>query len=119
MVSVAEQHLLREFFDTADVHKREVGYYPTYFFGMIAEHGLAKASSRLIRSEEPSNGFTRLWQSGRLDVTVEAISLLPWYSELFDDEDRAAARRRLKAYRFDLDGFLARRTASPPPWWCV
>jgi hypothetical protein len=84
---------------------------------VVAEHGPAEASRKLIHSKEPSGGFTRLWGAGKLDMTVEAISQLPWYDDLFDDDDRAAARRRLEAYRFDADGFIAHRTSSPPSWW--
>lgn len=113
----AEQHLLQEFTDGAETLKREVGYNPTYFLGMVAEHGPAEASRRLIRSKDASDGFTRLWEARRLDMTVEAIALLPWYEELFDDHDREMARRRLEAYRFDVDGFLTRRMQSSPSWW--
>lgn len=37
--------------------KREIGYNPTYFMGMVAEHGPAEACRRLIRSLKPSDAF--------------------------------------------------------------
>lgn len=117
MVDPAEQHLLQDFTDGAQALKRDAGYNPTYFLAMVAEHGPAEASRRLIRSKEASDGFTRLWEAGRLDMTVEAMALLPWYAGLFDDDDRELARRRLDAYRFDVNGFLARCTQAPPSWW--
>lgn len=116
-MDAAEQHLLQDFTDGVETLKREIGYNPTYFMGMVAEHGPAEASRRLIRSKDAPDGFTRLWEAGRLDMTVEAIALLPWYEELFDDRDRELARRRLDAYRFDVEDFLARMTQSPPAWW--
>jgi hypothetical protein len=47
-------------------------------------------------------------------MAVEALSLLPWYEELFDDAHREAARQRLEQYRFNVEEFL--RSASPPDW---
>lgn len=96
--------------------KKEIGYNPTYFTRMVAELGPVEATRRLVRSSTPSDGFTKLWETGRLEMTVEALVLLPWYSPLFEDVDHQAARQRLEAYRFDVDGFLERRCASPPEW---
>jgi hypothetical protein len=76
-VDATEQHLLQDFTEGAEQLKREMGYNPTYFLGMVAEHGSAEASRRLIRSKDASDGFTRLWEAGRLDMTVEAMALLP------------------------------------------
>jgi hypothetical protein len=115
--TAVEHSLLQEFTDGVETLKRQIGYNPTYFIGMVAEHGPADASRRLIRSKDASDGFTRLWEAGRLDMTVEAIALLPWYAELFDEHDTVLARRRLDAYGFDVDDFLIRRTQSPPSWW--
>ncbi|MDA8312753.1 MAG: hypothetical protein M0Z46_19515 [Actinomycetota bacterium] len=115
--SIAEQHLPHEFTDCAAILEREIGYNPTYFMGMVADHRRVDACKRLIHSTVPSEGFSKLWEARKLDMTVEAISLLPWYDVLFDDRDRAEARRRLEAHEFDADGFLAQRTAAPPAWW--
>lgn len=116
MSSAAEQHLMAELRDGIDRLKREIGYNPTYFIGMVADLGPAEACRRLIRSAKPSDGFATLWEASRLDMTVEALSLLPWYGELFDDQDSALARRRLEAHGFDVEAFLRRRTAVEPSW---
>lgn len=107
---------MAELREGAERLKREIGYNPTYFMGMVGELGPANACRRLIRSSQPSDGFTTLWEANRLDMTVEALSLLPWYADLFEVEDAVSARRRLEAHRFDVDAFLDRRTASPPGW---
>jgi hypothetical protein len=38
-----------------------------------------------------SDGFTKLWQAGRLGMTTEACALRPWFADLFTDEDRDKA----------------------------
>lgn len=113
----AEQHSLQEFMEGSQTLKREIGYNPSYFLEMVAEHGPAETSRRLIHSKEPSEGFGRLWEAGRLNMTVEALALLPWHEELFDEHDREVARHRLDTYEFDVDGFVASRIQTPPSWW--
>lgn len=113
----AEQHLLQEFITGSEALKREIGYDSSYFLELVAEHGPAETSRRLIRSEDPSEGFIQLLETGRLNMTVEALALLPWYQELFDEHDRQLARRRLVVYGFDVDGFLTSSTEAPPSWW--
>lgn len=49
-------------------------------------------------------------------MSIEALALLPWYAELFDDEVQAKARRKLADYGFDIDTFVDCRTATPPEW---
>ena len=69
----------------------------TIFLRMIAEHGAMSATKRLIHAREPSATFTDLIiQSKPLDLTVEAtiIAESEW-NPLFNDSDRAAAKKRL------------------------
>jgi|GEM_PF-5294651 hypothetical protein len=49
-------------------------------------------------------------------MTVEALSILPWYASLIEPEVVTRARRRLADYGFDVDRFIANHTASPPAW---
>ncbi len=112
----AERHLLAEIHLGTARLKREIGYNPSYFNRMVGELGPGAACRQLVRSTAVSDGFTKLWAHHKLDMTVEALVLLPWYASLFSDRDRDLARRRLIAHDFDVDGFLARRTVSPPEW---
>ena len=50
-------------------------------------------------------------------MTVEALAILPWYASLFDADVITRARGRLAEHHFDVDAFIANRTASPPAWW--
>jgi hypothetical protein len=83
---------------------------------MVAELGGPEAVRRLLTGRDASDGFTTLWENHRLDMSVEASALLPWYADLFTDEQRATARRRLTEHNFDVEAFLRTRSASPPGW---
>jgi hypothetical protein len=97
--------------------KREINYKPTYFNRMVAEHGPIEATRRLMMADTVSDGFTKLWENGRLAMSVEALAVLPWYASLFDQDLIRRARQRLLEYRFDVDAYLGARTACPPTWW--
>jgi hypothetical protein len=88
--------------------KREANYNATYFLGMLSDIGGYETARYLLHTKEPSIGYEALSDRGRLDLTVEAVVLLPEWSDLFDDRDREIARRRLTDYAFDVDGYLAR-----------
>lgn len=101
----------------ADRLKKEIGYNPTRFNQMVAEHGGPEAARLLLKGRDASDGFTTLWEAGRLDMSCEAIALLPWYEDLFTDDQLAVARHRLKEHNFDVDGFIRQSGATPPVWW--
>jgi len=96
--------------------KKEIGYNPTRFNQMVAEHGGVGAAHLLLQGADASDGFTTLWEHGRLEMSVEAVVLVPWYADLFTNDERAIARRRLTDHRFDVDGYVARRALDPPSW---
>ncbi len=76
----------------------QAGYHPTSFRRMVNEHGGVEAAHRLLAPENVTEGFTRLWELGRLDLTVEALILKPAYAALFSAEEREKARQRLEAF---------------------
>jgi hypothetical protein len=73
--------------------KIDAGYNATRFHQMLTEHGGVETARRLL--PQMSDGFTQLWQRKRLDLTVEWIVLEPQWHDLFSDEERDIARRRL------------------------
>ena len=81
--------------------KEECDYKATDFLGMLYDHGGIEAARRLLSGNEPQSGFTRLWECGRLDITVECLVLNPRFQELFEEHELETARRRLR--RFDYD----------------
>lgn len=113
----AESQFYAEIRQGTERLKREIGYNPTYFNRMVADHGPIEATRRLVMADTVSDGFTKLWEHGRLSMTAEALAVLPWYAPLFEEEVVTRARRRLADYSFDVDAYIAQRTAEPPPWW--
>lgn len=75
--------------------KAECGYNATRFLQMIAsQDGLTVAKSFIVN--KPTDGFTTLWELGRLDLTVEALILQHKYVTLFTEEEREVVRERLR-----------------------
>ena len=78
-----------------------IGYRPTYFLQLINEHGGVIAAKRLLRAAEPQSGLIKLWELDRLDISAEALVLQERWRTLFSDDERHAARERLRDYRYD------------------
>lgn len=86
--------------------KSEVGYNATIFLRMLDERGGLATAKYLINSAKPSEGYTRLYELGRLDLTVEAkvVEDSRWHS-MFLPEEIARANARLKSYRYEPRSF--------------
>lgn len=67
---------------------------------MIGDRGALGACRKLINDNNPSEGFTKLWELGRMDLTVEAVALRPLYKALFTQAERLKARGRLEEYGY-------------------
>lgn len=80
--------------------KREANYPANYFLGMLAELGGLGTAKKLLATQVVSDGFTTLWERGRLDLTVEALVIRLEYRELFEDEEIERARRRLDQFGY-------------------
>src|SRR2546426_2865655 len=95
--------------------KQDFGYNPTYWLRMVHDYGAVDAAKRLLQSPRASDGFTRLWEEGRLDLSVEFFVLLPKYEPLFSPDERAEAKRRLELYDFDVGAHPAMTSAVSEP----
>lgn len=71
------------------------GYWASYFLRGVRNHGGPNYARQLLRAEGTSDGFQRLTDERRLDLTVEALVLRPEFSALFTDDERAVAASRL------------------------
>jgi hypothetical protein len=81
--------------------KQETGYNATIFLRMVSDRGGLSTAKYLINSSRPSDGYTHLYERGRLDLTVEAMIAenARWHA-LFTPEEIAAANIRLKKYGY-------------------
>ncbi len=90
------QEMLRIYREAA-----EFGYYPSYFLQMVIDQGGVSAAKQLLNSNKPQSGFARLWEEGRLDLSVEALVLQEPWASLFTDSELTEARIRLEALGYD------------------
>jgi hypothetical protein len=98
--------LLRKQFDEAmlTIYRRaksEANYTASIFYRMLDERGGLETAKYLINATQPSEGYTRLYELGRLDLTVEAVVVeeARWHS-FFTEEELAKARKRLAQYGY-------------------
>lgn len=84
--------------------KRECRYNASFFLGMVSQRGGYQAARDLLHARTVSDGFTRLWELGRLDLSVEALVLQPEWRALFTDDDLAIARERLAQLGYSPTG---------------
>jgi hypothetical protein len=76
------------------------GYSATYFLRMVQELGGVQAAKRLLGAEHAQYGLTKLWECGRLDISMEALVLNPRWESLFSDGERTIARQRLETFGY-------------------
>ena len=118
---------LEERFDVAmmDIYRRaksEAKYDATCYFQMLGEHRGLKTARLLLHAEKESEGFTALWERGRLDLTVEAlIHDHPEYHALFTREELEMARRLLEKYKYapvidPVEQFVGAFPSKVPDW---
>lgn len=85
-----------------DIYKaaKDIGYNASRFLSMVNEHGGLESAKILLRAATVSDGYTALWERGRLDLTVEAVLLEPEWTPLFSPAERSVAVTRLRQYEY-------------------
>ena len=79
----------------------EANYKATRFLQMLHEHRGLETARILLHAVTVSEGYTALWERGRLDLTVEAVihDNQKWH-ELFTSQELAICTSRLTAYGY-------------------
>ncbi|MBZ9621424.1 hypothetical protein G9F71_000770 [Clostridium sp. FP2] len=97
--------LERKFYTAmTDVYRKadkECGYRATRFLQMLSEKGGVKTAKELVSKEGGTDGFSKLWQLGRLDLSVEALVLKDEFKELFTEEQLSLCKARLEKYKYE------------------
>jgi hypothetical protein len=85
--------------------KTEANYNASIFFAMLLRKGGLATAKYLINARQPSDGYTHLYERGRLDLTVEAmiVEQKRWHP-LFTEEELSKARKRLDDYGYNKEG---------------
>jgi hypothetical protein len=91
----------RAMFEIYSRAKSEAGYNATIFLRMLGDRGGLATAKYLINSAKPSDGYTQLYERGRLDLTVEAMVTenSEWHT-LFTNGELEKARLRLTQYGY-------------------
>jgi len=79
--------------DAGKEEERVTGIRPRIFFEMLGSLGPVQTVLQLIRARDPSDGFRRLLEARRLDLTVESIA--QDFPDLISPADLSRARIRL------------------------
>ena len=86
-----------------DVYRRaksEANYEARIFLSMVVERGGLETARYLLHAPKVSDGYTALYQRGRLDLTVEMVILDEQWRSLFTHEERRIAINRLRTYGY-------------------
>ena len=83
--------------------KKECGYNATRFFQKVREVGGVAAAKQWLSSDTPQEGLFKLWELGRLDLSMEALVLRKQFRGLFTEEELARARKRLHDLHYIVD----------------
>ena len=83
--------------------KKECGYNVSRFLQVIGAKGGVAAAKQLISKPGGTDGFTTLWEHGRLDLSVEAHVLKSEYHAFFTEEERQMCRERLEQFGYSAD----------------
>lgn len=81
----------------------EIAYRPTRFLHMVGDYGGLETARRLLQEDVSQSGLTRLWEAGRLDLSVECLALQPRFRGLFDAGLYQEAQRRLQDLGYSVD----------------
>jgi transcription termination factor NusB len=96
-----EDDFKRELLRAVDVCINRYRYRPSYFLQMLDNYGAVGTAIKLVTADKFHEGFTKLWEFGRLDLTVEAIMRRSPYRQLFTKEvlDKALERLTSLGYK--------------------
>ena len=83
---------------------RTLGYKPTAFERMLDEDGAVATAHRLLATLKYQDGFRKLWELRRLDLSLECHVLKPQYRALFSQDELEEARKRLHELDHDPSG---------------
>ena len=81
------------------IAKRDLSYNATRFHQMVEDQGGLRAAKQLLASP-PSEGFSTLWEKGRLDLSMEAHVIKPEFRELFSESEVRLAEERLRQFGY-------------------
>lgn len=89
-------------------------YFPNRFKGMLEADGGYETVKRILASGRPSEGFQKLWELGRVDLTCEAIIVERRWRRFFDDDLLERAENLLRQVNYPFKRFESPATDLGP-----
>jgi hypothetical protein len=83
--------------------KEECGYNAIRFLEKVKAVGGVTAAKQWLSKDTPQEGLFKLWELGRLDLSMEALVLRKQFRKLFTDEELTQARKRLHDLNYVID----------------
>lgn len=74
-------------------------YRPTYFIQLMAAEGAYAAACQVVSSSKLPDGFQRLLQENKPELTIEYLVTRPEWADLFEPEIIEAAHLRLAMFQ--------------------
>lgn len=81
---------------------KDLGYTGSRLIYLISTIGGVKAAKKIIKVESLNEGFEKLWESRRLDLTVESVVIKDKYSTLFTKEEINSCVEKLKTLGYPV-----------------
>jgi hypothetical protein len=82
--------------DLYEQSKSELHYNAIRFLQVVNEHGGVKAAKILLADKNYTEGLIKMWEKGRLDLTMEAMIVEnPKWHCLFTKEELSIAKEKL------------------------
>ncbi len=78
----------------------QCNYKSAGFFQGIQSNGAITTAKEIINNKEVTEGFIKLAECNRLDLSVEALIVQDKYKELFTAKERKICLNRLKKYGY-------------------
>ncbi|MVW64185.1 hypothetical protein GPY61_30075 [Massilia sp. NEAU-DD11] len=85
--------------------ERAIRYRPNYFLGMLETDGGHLTVIKLLSANKVSEGFKKLWEHSRLDLSVEALVVESEWRSSFDPVLIARAEKRLSEVGYPFKRF--------------
>ena len=85
-----------------ELAKAELNYHATRFQSLVLSVGGVNAAKQLLSTRYYSEGLTRLWEEGRLDISMESAVLESNWQELFTPDELETAKLRLTELGYDI-----------------
>ena len=82
---------------------KKIGYNPTRFIQMLhqSNNNAVEVVQRLV-IKEATSGLEKLWEKGRLELSMEALIIKPEYKELFPSEIVTHCTKKLAKFGYKI-----------------